>query len=262
MAHIAFTDDEPPAPRPRTYRPSAWPAPRVAINPGQIRPGSPTARRKFGERSPAGASADRWSGPASSSSTDVPGRSDRRAASTAPAEPAPTTTRRRPGVRPADRHEPALGGTALDLGDALIPGVRHGPGAAAALLPDAAEEDRLRPARPAGPRGCAPRPGRRRGTRGRSRRSAGPQALPPADGTRGRLRSAYHHAGDWRATRVERVPTLGGKRDAKAIGHAPACAPEAIVEVPPARAVGTSGREGAETPPEVGLNLDQLAGRG
>ena len=58
---------------------------------GQIRPGSDTALKKFAACKPAGASCVVWSGPASSNNTDAFASSDNRAASTAPAEPAPTT---------------------------------------------------------------------------------------------------------------------------------------------------------------------------
>ena len=56
-----------------------------------MRPGSKIASKKLAACNAAGASAELWSGPASSSNTDVPGSSDTREASTAPAEPAPTT---------------------------------------------------------------------------------------------------------------------------------------------------------------------------
>src|SRR5204862_5598768 len=52
---------------------------------------SDTALKKFADCKPAGASCVVWSGPASSNNTDAFASSDNRAASTAPAEPAPTT---------------------------------------------------------------------------------------------------------------------------------------------------------------------------
>ncbi|MEJ7715732.1 MAG: hypothetical protein WKF40_08570 [Thermoleophilaceae bacterium] len=51
--------------------------------------------------------------------------------------------RRGPGIGPADGLEPALGGAALDLGHPLLPALGVRPGAAAGLLPDPSEQDRL-----------------------------------------------------------------------------------------------------------------------
>src|SRR5829696_7916591 len=50
---------------------------------------------------------------------------------------------RRPVVGPTDRHEPVRGGAPLDLGHAGLALARDRPGLSAALLPDAAEKDRL-----------------------------------------------------------------------------------------------------------------------
>src|SRR5262245_7901017 len=118
MAASALTADEPPAPRPRTYITSGCPAACVATNAGHMRPGSITALMKLGLRT----AVDVVSGPASSKSTEDAGCSDRRLASAAPADPAPTTIRsnrltalaagansgrdRGSGAGPADRRSP------------------------------------------------------------------------------------------------------------------------------------------------------------
>ena len=51
---VALTDDEPPAPRPRTYSDGCCPAARVATRSGHNRPGSINASKKFGDRTPTG----------------------------------------------------------------------------------------------------------------------------------------------------------------------------------------------------------------
>ena len=91
MPMSAFTDDDPPAPRPRTYNDSSCPAARVATRLGQMRPGTAIAPQKLAAAIADGVSALEWSGPASRSRTLAAGSSDKRAANTAPAEPAPTT---------------------------------------------------------------------------------------------------------------------------------------------------------------------------
>ena len=105
---MALIADEPPAPRPRTYSVGAWPGRRTATSSGHRRPGVVTAAKKFGPAMPGGVWALEWSGPASTSSTDVSGSSDRRAATTAPAEPAPTTSQSAPPTTPSCQPPPVL----------------------------------------------------------------------------------------------------------------------------------------------------------
>jgi hypothetical protein len=87
---MAFTAELPPTPRPRAYPAGCWPSRCTATRSGQVRPGSAHAAQKHGPPTEAGVSAEQCSGPASSSSTRRSARSDSRAASTAPALPAPT----------------------------------------------------------------------------------------------------------------------------------------------------------------------------
>src|SRR5687768_4067876 len=73
-------------PRPRMYGLTLSPSAKVASRPSHCLPGSAAASAKDD------APLDGWSGPASGSSTVRSGSSLGRAARTAPAEPAPTTT--------------------------------------------------------------------------------------------------------------------------------------------------------------------------
>ena len=82
-----------------------------------------------------------------------------------------------PVGRPPDRQQPVLVRAPFDLAHAGVALVGDAPGAAARLLPDTAEQDRLPDrARPAAPDGDARRRARRRGSRGRSRRWAARRA--------------------------------------------------------------------------------------
>ena len=88
---MALTADDPPTPRPRAYGPGGCCGVRLAMSSGHSRPGSAIAANTSMPAMPAGVSDAAWSAPASSSSTDRAGSSLSRAATTAPAEPAPTT---------------------------------------------------------------------------------------------------------------------------------------------------------------------------
>ena len=115
-ATIALIVDEPPTPRPRRYGAGAPPPTRVAVNDSYVRPGTSSAATKSGPPSTPSRSAGRRSGPASSSVTERSGSSDRRPATTHPAEPAPTTTHRCTGERFGAHHARMVGQNTQDFG--------------------------------------------------------------------------------------------------------------------------------------------------
>jgi hypothetical protein len=92
---MPFTVDPPPRPRPRRCGRGSWARLRRDSRPRHWKSGhadSSSARQPLRLRSCGGASLARQSGPASRSTTSWLGSSLRRAASTQPALPPPTTT--------------------------------------------------------------------------------------------------------------------------------------------------------------------------
>src|SRR5262249_38806751 len=94
-----LTADPPPTPRPCGYERGGWRSVYWTVS-GQWSPRRPSARVKFGPLTAAGVSAERESGPASTSRTVRDGSSDNRAAIGAPAAPAPMITTSNAGDEP------------------------------------------------------------------------------------------------------------------------------------------------------------------
>ena len=90
-ATIALTTDEPPRPRPRRYGRAVAPAVRVAEISPSLRSARSAAAKKLSASTSGGTAPATRSGPDSTSTTRRSGSSERRAATTHPADPAPTT---------------------------------------------------------------------------------------------------------------------------------------------------------------------------